>query len=219
MPCPPRHLPEGDVCVPLLAPDEPLVRDSSVQRERRARGKTFEVLPRRPDRPEAPRAFLYPIPSPPLILRGFDDVATQSADLSPVSVDLAAERGTPVLVLTLPGQEGKAQVVASGRAIGNTVIVAHRVKEADRARTYLLVHGRLDAAGPDAKPGATLDEKQTVGFVGDSGSPGLVRLYLEARRVREEITLDGLDLNTLLDPATSIPTDLRNVLPISPSPP
>ena len=215
MPCPPRHLPEGDVCVPLLGPDEPLVRDGSVQRERRARGKTFEVLPRRPDRPENPRSFLYPIPSPPLILRGFDDVATQEPDLSPVSIDLAAERGTPVLVLTLLGQEGKAQVVASGRSIGNTVITAHRVKETDRTRTYLLVHGRLDAAGPDAKPGATLDEKQPVGFVGDSGSPGLVRLYLEARRVREEITLDGLDMKALLDSATSIPTDLRNVLPVS----
>lgn len=214
MPCPPRHLPEGDVCVPLLAPEEPLVRDANVQHERRARGRAFEVLPRRPDRPEDPRAFRYPVVSPPLVLRGFDDVATQPADVSPVSIDLAAERGTPVSALRLAGQEDKTKVVASGRLIGNTVVTAHVVKEADRQRTYLLVHGRLDAPGPDAKPGSTLEDGQTVGFVGDSGSPGVVRLYLEARRLREEVSLDGLDLKTLADAATSIPIDLRNVLPL-----
>lgn len=212
MPCPPRHLPEGDVCVPLLSPEEPLTRDTEVQQERRTRGRSFEVLPRRPDRPEDPRAFRYPIASPPLILRGFDDVASQPADASPASVELSAERGTPVQAIRLQGQEEKTKVVASGRLVGNTVITAHVVREGDRSRTYLLVHGRLDAAGPDAKPGATLDDGQTLGFVGDSGSPGVVRLYLEARRLREDVSLDGLDIKALTDPATSVATDLRNVL-------
>ena len=212
MPCPPRHLPEGDVCVPLLSPEEPLARDTEVQRERRPRGRSFEVLPRRPDRPEDPRAFRYPIPSPPLILRGFDDVASQPTDVSPVSVELSAERGTPAQALRLAGQEEKTKVVASDRLIGNTVVTAHVVREGDRVRTYLLVYGRLDAAGPDVKVGATLEDGQTVGFVGDSGSPGVVRLYLEARRLREEATLDGLDIKALTDSATSVATDLRNVL-------
>ncbi len=222
MPCPPRHLPEGDVCVPLLAPDEPLSRESGVMRERRSRGKAFDVLPRRPDRPEDPRAFNYPIPSPPLILRGFDDMATPppaasgGAELSPVSVELAAERGTPVLSIVLSGQEGKSRVVDSGRLFGNTVITRHDVKEGDRPRTYLLVFGRLDAAGADIKAGAELNEGQTVGFVGDSGSPGLVRLYLEARRLREDVSLDGVPLARLVDDALAVPTDLRNVLPVVP---
>lgn len=222
MPCPPRHLPEGDVCVPLLAPDEPLTRESGVMRERRSRGKAFDVLPRRPDRPEDPRAFNYPIPSPPLVLRGFDDMATPPptvsgvAEQSPVSIELAAERGTPAVSIVLSGQEGKARVVDSGRLFGNTVVTRHDVKEGDRTRTYLLVFGRLDAAGPDVKAGAELNEGQTVGFVGDSGSPGLVRLYLEARRLREDVSLEGLPLGRLVDDAVAVPTDLRNVLPVVP---
>ncbi len=213
MPCPPRHLPEGDVCVPLLGSNEPLVREENVQRERRARGKAFDLLPRRPDREEDPRAYLYPIGSPPLILRGFDDVSTQPADASPTSIELSAERGTPVVAIRLAGQEGPTRVAETGRLVGNTVVTRHDVKEGERVRTYLLVHGRLDAFGPDVKAGAEIADGQTLGFVGDSGSPGLVRLYLEARRAREEVSLDGLALAKLVDDATGVPTDLRNVLP------
>jgi hypothetical protein len=212
MPCAPRHLPEGDVCVPLLAPDEPLERESEVQRERRPRGPTFEVLPRRPERPEDPRALRYPLDGEPLILRGFDDVAVRSEEQSPVAVELAAERGTKVSLVSLDGQTAKARVVGVGRLVGTTVVTAHTVAEGDRTRTYLLVHGRLDAAGPDAAVGAELDPGATVGFVGDSGSPGLVRLYLEARRVREETDIAGLELAKLADASVSVPTDLRNVL-------
>ncbi len=216
MPCPPRHLPEGATCVPLLGKDDPLVGDPEVQRERRARGRSYEVIPRRPDRPEDPRSFRYPLAGPPLILRGFDDLATRPVDQSPVSVELSAERGTAVLALSLPGQRGRTRVAATGRHVGNTVVSRHDVDEADRTRTYLLVHGRLDAPGPDAKAGAELDDGATLGFAGDSGSPGVVRLYLEARRVREDSVIDGMDLAKLVDASVSVPVDLRNVLPPAP---
>lgn len=213
MPCPERHLPEGQACIPLPALDEPL--DATLggpQKERRTRGPAVEVIPRLPDRSEDPYAYAYPLPDEPLFLRGFDDRVT--TDASPVSLELAAERGAPVKALAFEDQEGPTLVAAVDRMIGTTVVTLHRVLAGDRSRRYLLVHGHLDAASPEVKAGKELRADDVVGFVGDSGNPGIVSLYLEARLVREDAVLDGLSITQLLEAAVSVPTDARNVLPL-----
>jgi hypothetical protein len=212
MPCPARHLPEGAACVPLLAMDEPT--EGEVQVERRPRGPAVALIPRRPDRPADPLAIRYPLDGEPHLMRGFDEAMAQSKAESPASVELGAERGNPIHALFLVGQQGKTRVVATGRLVGNTLVTAHDVTESGRTRTYLLVHGKLEGFGPDAKPGAELADGAVLGFVGDSGNPGVVSLYLEARLLREEQDPTKLDLADLVDPATSIPTDVRNVLPL-----
>ncbi|MBK6519197.1 MAG: hypothetical protein IPG04_34930 [Polyangiaceae bacterium] len=210
LPCPERHLPEGRACVPLPELGDLTGAPAGAQLERRSRGALFEVIPRRPDRPADPAVFVYPIADEPLFLRGFDDLPSEH---SPVSLELSAVRGAPITSLSLEGQDGAAEVLATGRLVGTTVVTQHRVLGAAGPRLVLLVHGHLDAIAPDAKPGSKLQPGDLVGFVGDSGNPGVVSLYLEARLAREEIELTGLPLERLLDAATSIPTDARNVLP------
>lgn len=212
MPCPPRHLPEGQACLPLPELAAPTDGDA-VFRERKGRGVAFDVLPRRPDRPSDPARLQYPVAGEPLVLRGFDD--SQAGDVSPMSIELAAERGTVVSALSLDGQVGPTRVAAVGRLVGNTVITSHVVGEGDKARTFLLVHGHLDATGPDVAAGKDLAAGAQIGFVGDSGNPGFVSLYLETRIVREDSgDISKLDVKQLSDGAISVPSDARNVLPL-----
>lgn len=211
LPCPERHLPEGRACVPLPDLDDRAPEPGGAQLERRSRGALFEVIPRKPDRPADPEAFSYPLTDEPLFLRGFDDPASEQ---SPVALELSGVRGEPVAALSLDGQEGATEVAASGRAIGTTVVTRHTLPSPSGPRTVLLVHGHLEAIAPDLAVGAKLRAGDLLGFVGDSGRPGVVSLYLEARVVRAEIDPAGLSLERLLEPATSVPTDARNVLPV-----
>lgn len=212
MPCPPRHVPEGEACLPLPELALPPTGDD-VFRERKGRGVAFDVLPRRPDRPSDPAALRYPLSGEPLVLRGFDD--TQAGDVSPMSIELAAERGAVVSALVLDGQVGATKVLAVGRLVGNSVITSHVVGEGDQARTYLLVHGHLDAAAPDVAAGKEVAAGAQLGFVGDSGNPGFVSLYLEARVVRADSgDISKLGAKQLADASNSVPSDARNVLPL-----
>jgi hypothetical protein len=217
--CPPRHLPEGGSCVPLPGIDEPLERRTPTQRGRSPRGGVYEILPRRPDRPADPYALRWPLDGEPSFYAEPGD--DRDAALSPASVELAAERGARVISLGLLGQEGKATVVGVGRLFGTTVVTSHTVRESGRLRRYLVVHGRLDGLGPSIEVGRELAEGDVVGFVGDTGSPGYVHLYLDTRQVREALDAEGaegvdlgpLDLARLVEPSVSIAIDPRNVLP------
>jgi hypothetical protein len=53
---------------------------------------------------------------------------------------------------------------------------------------------------------------ELVGLVGDSDSPNLVHLHLEARRVRDGVDARSLGPDTILSRTTV--TDPRNVLPL-----
>ncbi|KYF57530.1 hypothetical protein BE04_17100, partial [Sorangium cellulosum] len=97
---------------------------------------------------------------------------------------------------------------------GITVATAHDVRDVDRVRRYVLLHGHLDRPGPGVVAGARLDAGDVVGYAGDTGSPGLVRLRLEARQLREGARLSDLDPKRIIDAAVTVPCDLRNVLPL-----
>jgi murein DD-endopeptidase MepM/ murein hydrolase activator NlpD len=96
------------------------------------------------------------------------------------------------------------------------------VREGGRLRDYVLLFGHLDAAAPGIAAGRPLKEGELVGFVGDTGSPELVHLHLEARRVRE-----GVDMaerirtrsgGAALEADATVVCDPRNVLPLSDAP-
>jgi hypothetical protein len=117
----------------------------------------------------------------------------------------------------LEHQEGDAEVLFVGSLFGETVITRHVLREGGQLRDYLLLFGHLDAPAPGLAPGATLKSADLVGFVGDTGSPELVHLHLEVRRVRsgiEPATLGKTAAAALIDNATSVVCDPRNVLPL-----
>ena len=79
---------------------------------------------------------------------------------------------------------------------------------------YLLVFGHLDAAAPGLRPGAPVKEGDVIGYVGDTGSPSLVHLHLEARRVRDGVDAARLGPGGFIDGASTVVCDPRNVLPL-----
>jgi murein DD-endopeptidase MepM/ murein hydrolase activator NlpD len=62
--------------------------------------------------------------------------------------------------------------------------------------------------------GAALPAGGVVGYVGDSGSPGIVHLHLEVRRAREGISLTALAPGELAHNSKTVACDPRNVLPL-----
>jgi murein DD-endopeptidase MepM/ murein hydrolase activator NlpD len=133
-------------------------------------------------------------------------------------VDLPDPRGTPILLVPLENQVGDADVIYVGPLFGTTVVTRHTVREGGRLRDYVLLYGHLQEAAQGLVAGRALKEGDVVGAVGDTGSPELVHLHLEARRVR-----DGLDAArrvkerggpSLLEGDATVVCDPRNVLPL-----
>ncbi|WP_437674683.1 M23 family metallopeptidase [Sorangium sp. So ce131] len=242
-PCGPRTVPEGAACIPLPAPGAPLaaggaaalsgLAGAGARGQAQAQAGTVEHIPRRPERPASAAAYMFPVGAPeqpPGFLlvedgapqagappQGAPVAAIGAARPEPPSwaggVDLAAARGERVVSVQLDGQEGKAEVLFVGELAGITVATVHAVREGDRARRYVVLHGHLDRPGPGVVAGARLDPGDVVGYAGDTGSPGLVRLHLEARQLRESARPSDLDPKRVTDAAVTVPCDLRNVLP------
>lgn len=229
--CGPRTVPDGAACVPLPAPGTPLEVRDALQPARgshpsaRARAEIYDQIPRLPDRPADHAAYLYPIGSPeapPRLLSGYDldrpaPEQRQGAafhDTGHGGLDLSGNRGDPVRLVALERQEGNVEVAFVGELFGITVVTSHLLQEAGRLRQYVVLYGHLDRPGPGIIAGTKIAPGDTLGFVGDSGSPGIVHLHLEVRQVREGVSLAAIDLKKLVDNATSVPCDPRNVLPL-----
>ena len=235
--CPPGTLPDGDVCVHLPGDpesSEDTLATENAHRERTGQWTVYEQIPRRPDRPASYDAYRYPVP-PGLpgghyVVSGYDldrpdDSQRRGRTLHAVGhggVDLPDPRGTQVKLVALEHQVGDADVVYVGPLFGTTVITRHTVREGGRLRDYVLLFGHLDAPAAGLAAGRTVREGETIGFVGDTGSPELVHLHLEARRVRE-----GLDVGervrvrgggSVLEPDATVVCDPRNVLPLRDTP-
>jgi hypothetical protein len=213
-PCGPGTLPEGPVCVRI--PGETEALPGKVEDPRGADPARGELgadrIPRRPERPIDPAAYLYPVGAPagegaaPRVMGGTEGGRP--------GVRVAARPGEKVLALGLLHQVGPAEVVFVGDlAGGRTVVTAHTVDEGGRQRTYLLVHGSLDRASPEAVQGAKLAAGAVVGFARTENAGRLIEVYVEARELREGRGLDAAAARPA-DPAVSVPTDVRNVLPL-----
>ncbi len=230
--CPPGTLPDGDACVHLPGEDDgpDALIEPNAHRERSGRWAQYAQIPRRPDRPADYDLYRYPIP-PGLpgghaVVSGYDldrpdEKQRRGRTLRAVGhggVDLPQKRGTPVKLVALEHQQGDADVVYGGHLFGTTVVTRHTVREGGQLRDYLVLHGHLDGIAPGLAAGSAVKDGDVVGFVGDTGSPELVHLHLEARRVREGVDVTkrlakGGPADLLADDV-SVVCDPRNVLPL-----
>jgi murein DD-endopeptidase MepM/ murein hydrolase activator NlpD len=225
-PCPAGALPDGNACVRL--PDED---DNGPEAEAATAGHhdphgrwiVYDQIPRRPDRSADYDAYKYPISCRAgCVFSGYDldradELQRRGRRLRHVGhggLDLGAPRGTPVTLISLDHQQSDAEVVYVGPLFGTSVVTRHTVREAGALRDYLVLFGHLDAAAPGlaSHAGQRVREGETVGFVGDTGSRGLVHLHLEVRRVRDGVDVNRLEPMGLVDSASTVVCDPRNVL-------
>jgi murein DD-endopeptidase MepM/ murein hydrolase activator NlpD len=232
--CPTGTIPDEDTCVHVPVDedttDAPIAPNA--HRERSGRWAPYAQIPRRPDRSADYDAYRYPIP-PGLpgghaVVSGYDldrpdAEQRRGRTLRAVGhggVDLPQRRGTPVKLVALERQQGDADVVFVGPLFGTTVVTRHTVREGGQLRDYLVLHGHLEAAAQGLAPAAPIKDGDILGYVGDTGSPELVHLHLEARRVREGVDVlkrlarPGAIGAELLADEVSIVCDPRNVLPL-----
>jgi hypothetical protein len=231
--CPAGTLPDGDVCVHLPTggdegePDAPA--SPNAHRERSGRWNIYDQIPRRPDRPADYDAYQYPVPpgmpGGHCVVSGYDldrpDLSQRRGPLMHAvghgGVDLPQAKGTPIVLVPLEHQQGEADVLYVGPYFGTTVMTRQTVREGGQLRDYIGIFGHMSGVAPGLVAGRILKKGDLVGFVGDTGSPELVHLHYETRRVRE-----GVDVLTrvsggpgaLTDDAVSIVCDPRNVLPL-----
>lgn len=180
----------------------------------------YEQIPRRGSRPEEYAAYLYPVPDT-NVVSGYDldkpDELQRRGKMNMVGhggVDLVEPEGTPISMIPLDHQVGDAEVVFSGHFYGLTVVTRHTLREGGKKRDYLLFFCHLESIPEQVSRGRRLRPGDLVGFVGNTDSPSLVHLHLEARRLRDGVdawTLGPAELNAR---ETSIICDPRNVLPL-----
>jgi murein DD-endopeptidase MepM/ murein hydrolase activator NlpD len=105
-----------------------------------------------------------------------------------------------------------------GPLFGTTVVTRHTVREGGQLRDYVLLFGHLDSAAAGVAVGRVIKEGEVLGFVGDTGSPELVHLHLEARRVREGLNIaqriHARSGGGLLEADATVVCDPRNILPL-----
>lgn len=181
----------------------------------------YEQIPRRWDVDADYEGYRYPVarvPGWPSVISGYDldlpNALQRRGTMRAVGhggVDLAQAMGAPITMVPLTHQVGDAVVVYVGPLFGNTVVTRHRLREGGGQRDYVLLFGHLSEAAPAMRRGHEVREGELVGLVGDSDSPNLVHLHLEARRVRDGVDASRLGPDTILTRTTV--TDPRNVLP------
>jgi hypothetical protein len=225
--CPPRNLPDGSVCVRIPSDDDDWGPDAESEmgahHDKKGRWIVYEQIPRRPDRPADYAAYRYPVPCEgECVVSGYDldqpdEHQRRGRRLSHVghgAVDLPEKKGTPIVVLMLEHQEGDAEVVFAGALFGTTVVTRHSLREGGRLRDYVVLFGHLDAFAAGVRSGVRLKDGDALGTVGDTGSPELVHLHLEVRRVRDGIDVSKLSPEALVANENTVVCDPRNVLPL-----
>jgi murein DD-endopeptidase MepM/ murein hydrolase activator NlpD len=227
--CPPGTAPDHEACIHLNAIDDGPVAESHANshRERSGRWATYEQIPRLPERPADYDLYRYPIP-PGLpnghyVVSGYDlDQPDAKQRRGPTlkhvghgAVDLPQAKGTPVHMITLDHQEGDAEVLYAGYLFGITVLTRHSLREGGRLRDYVMLLGHLESITPGIAAGVTVKDGQQVGAVGDTGSPRIVHLHLELRRVRDAVDLTKVPGGaSMIADSVTVVCDPRNVLPL-----
>jgi murein DD-endopeptidase MepM/ murein hydrolase activator NlpD len=227
--CPPGTAPDNDACVHLVAADDGPVAEAqpNAHRDRSGRWATYEQIPRLPERPADYDVYRYPsppgLPGGHYVVSGYDlDQPDAKQRRGPRlkhvghgAVDLPQAKGTPIHMIPLEHQEGDAEVLYAGPLFGTTVLTRHTLREGGRTRDYVMLLGHLDSIAPGITVGTLVKEGQLVGAVGDSGSPSLVHLHLEVRRVRDGIDLAKVPAGpSMIVDTVSVVCDPRNVLPL-----
>jgi murein DD-endopeptidase MepM/ murein hydrolase activator NlpD len=188
--------------------------------DRRGEWVDYDQISRRPGRPEGYDAYLLPVSAQAWVASDYDldkpDAeqrrAPHLAQVGHGGVDLADVRGTPIRMVTLEHQVGHADVLYVGHLFGNSVVTRHRIREAGRLHDYVLIFGHLEEAAAGVRRGDELAAGDLVGTMGDSDSPELVHLHLEARRLRDGVDAWSVSGSALNARDVSVVVDPRNVL-------
>ncbi len=220
--CPEGTLPQGSLCVHLWRDEgSSAAAQRAVHRERGV-WRAYDQIPKLPERPATYEAYRWPVVYT-SISSGYDlgepDDRQRRIKNRPETghggLDLLAERRAPVSLVTLTGQEGAARILYAGTLFGTTVVSAHVVRAEGKDYTYLVLYGHLDSATKGAAVGETAASGTVIGLVGDSGSPGIVHLHLEVRRLREGVDLANVPAGaSFISENVSVPCDPRNVIPL-----
>jgi murein DD-endopeptidase MepM/ murein hydrolase activator NlpD len=226
--CAAGTLPDGGVCVPV--PDitlggEALSEQRAAHHDRSGRLRVYDQIPRRPERPADYRKYQLPVaalPEQSFVTSGYDldlpdEEQRRGAEMKAVGhggIDIAQKRGTPVALVPLEHQVGDADVLFVGKLFGTSVVTHHAVREQNALRDYLVIHGHLEKPASGLARGASVPAGGIIGYVGDSGSPGVVHLHLEVRRAREGVSLNTLAGGELAHNSKTVACDPRNVLPL-----
>jgi len=227
-PCPADSVPDGDVCVHVPDEDEgaedpsEVMTQTSSHQDKAGRWSVYEQIPRRLDRPADYDAYRYPVACDACVVSGYDldqpdALQRRGRHLRQVGhggVDLLQKRGTPVTLVAIEHQRGDAEVIYVGPLFGTTVATRHTVREGGQLRDYVLLFGHLDAPAAGVQAGTRVKDGDVVGYVGDTGSPSLVHLHFEARRVKSGVDASKLGPNALVDGSSTVVSDPRNVLPL-----
>jgi murein DD-endopeptidase MepM/ murein hydrolase activator NlpD len=230
--CPRGTLPDANVCVPVPDPNaqgqgQGLLEQQNEHHDRSGQLRIYDQIPRSPDRPKDFRKYRLPVPvlsDQSFVTSGYDldrpdAEQRRGAELSAVGhggVDLAQARGTQVHLVNLENQVGDAEVLEVGHLFGNSVVTHHTLREGGVLREYLVIYGHLESAAPGLSHGQSLKAGALIGYVGDSGSPGVVHLHLEVRRAREGVNAGQLPLGQVNQNAKTVVCDPRNVLELLP---
>jgi hypothetical protein len=225
--CAPGTLPDGTACVHLPDGDDSAVPEAesevSAHHDRRGRWVVYDQIPRRPDRPPDYDLYVYPVPcARGCVVSGYDldlpdDRQRRGRRLSHVghgAVDLPGKKGTPIVLVPLEHQEGDADVVFVGPLFGTTVVTRHTLREGGQLRDYVVLFSHLDEPAAGLRVGTHVKGGDAVGTMGDTGSPELVHLHLETRRVRDSIDASKLSPAGLVANENTVVCDPRNVLPL-----
>jgi murein DD-endopeptidase MepM/ murein hydrolase activator NlpD len=187
--------------------------------DKQGRWIAYDQIPRRPDRPDAYPAYRYPVDAK--VVSGYDldrpDGQQRRGKMNAVGhggLDLVAPMGTPITMIRLEHQVGDAEVIYVGHFYGEMVMTRHTVREGGVNHDYVLMFGHLLRPGEDVRRGTHLGEGALIGYVGNSDSPDLVHLHLEARRMRDHVDTWKMPWYEVLERERSTVTDPRNVLPL-----
>lgn len=225
--CPPGTLPDQGACIPVplgaTFGGAELAEERNQHRDRQGRYQEYDHIPKLPERPADYRAYRLPVPALPhqsFVTSGYDldrpdAEQRRGAAFHAVGhggIDIAQKRNTDVHLVRLEHQEGDAEVLYVGPLFGNTVITRHAVREGGALREYLALYGHLERAASGLARGNILSGGEVVGFVGDSGSPGVVHLHYEVRRVRAGFEARTLGTGDFTKNSRSVACDPRNVL-------
>ena len=224
--CPRGTLPDGNVCIPVPDPNavgQALTERPNEHHDRSGQLKVYDQIPLAPDRPNDFRKYRLPVPvlrDQSFVTSGYDldrpdSEQRRGAELSAVGhggVDLAQARGTEVHLVNLENQVGDAEVLEVGHLFGNSVVTHHTLRESGALREYLVIYGHLESPAPGLSHGQSLKSGALLGYVGDSGSPGVVHLHLEIRRARAGVNAEQLPLGQVNQNAKTVACDPRNVL-------
>jgi murein DD-endopeptidase MepM/ murein hydrolase activator NlpD len=236
-PCAATELSDDGVCIRVGEIDydegEAVAAVPNGHHEKSGHWRVYDQIPKADERPADYDAYRYPIPAGMAgghhVVSGYDldkpDVKQRrSWHLKHVghgAVDLPQQRGAPIALVPIEHQEGDATLLYDGVLFGNTVITLHTVRESGALRHYALLYGHLENSAAGLRAGMPLAEGSTIGYVGDSGSPNLVHLHLEVRKIREGVDIAAeikrYGSGALLMDHTAIVCDPRNVLPLKPA--